>query len=555
MDLWGKSMFWIKMFIILIICIVFFTFIIRFIIKVYFENQAGMGDKDMELLRTEVNADIDKSLNLISKLERVVTEMQDNESLFAADIQNMSCAHKQSILDKWASYVECYNELNEIRKKYKIRLIFKHTVDSHTKFNNILLNYASTIAIRKNSVLLASIIEKNKYLESMLNESRPEYNISKKQYYYITQEITEISHMISLFKNKHYFYFMVSYHKVNGYERDKKEKELLEYASSNYLNVIKLVRNHRSIVFNNILDFFGKNVFDFWFPIQKWLAISITGVDYSSREEKYVSNEDINIIKEELMPGDILLKRNNYQLTNIGLPGFWTHSGIYISSIKKLDSYFKDMPLGNYLCVSEYVKEVYPKVYDSLCNNDNKEYIIEVIAPGVVINPLNAIAKVDYFSALRPKLSKKDKLEALFIAFESLGKVYDYNFDIMTDNALFCSELIYKSYLCSGNKKGIKFNLEPKAGRLLLSPNSIIKKFDEEFDSDNAEFEFVVFYDGSERERKAISKSAIDLKRTWKLTRWKIIKRRIILNTEKKYPVVKMNLVLSKLKVILYGMF
>ncbi len=548
-------MFWIKMFIMLITCIVFFVLTIKFILKDYFINEAEIKDKDMESLRTEVNADIDKSLDFISKLELVVKDIKQMESLFEWDIQNMSLAHKQNILNRWVSYVEYYNGLNEIRKKYKIGLIFKHTEDSHTKFNNVLLNYSSTIAIRKNSVALASIIEKNKYLESMLNESRPECNINKKQYYYITQEITEFSHMISLFKNKRYFDFMVSYNKVHGFCRDEKEKELLDYASSNYLNVIKLVRNHRSIVFNNVLDFFGKNVFDFWFPVQKWLAISITGVDYSSREEKYISNEDINTIKEELLPGDILLKRNNYQVTNIGIPGFWTHSGIYIGSLKQLDSYFKDMPLGDYLCASEYIKAIYPKVYDSLCNKDNIEYIIEVIAPGVVINPLNAIAKVDYFSALRPKLSKKDKLEALFIAFESLGKVYDYNFDIMTDNALFCSELIYKSYLCSGNKKGIKFNLEPKAGRLLLSPNNIIKKFGEEFGSGNAEFDFVVFYDGNERERKAIRKSAVDLKKTWKLTRWIIVKNRIILNTERRYPVVKMNLVLSKLKIILLGMF
>ncbi|MCJ7689848.1 MAG: hypothetical protein MUO60_11090, partial [Clostridiaceae bacterium] len=363
------------------------------------------------------------------------------------------------------------------------------------------------------------------------------------------------SHMVSLFKNKHYFDFMVSYHKVHGYGRDEKEKELLGYASCNYLNVIKIVRNHRSIVFNNILDFFGTNVFDFWFPIQKWIAKLITGVDYSSREEKYVSNEDINTIKQELTPGDILLKRNNHQVTNLGIPGFWTHSGIYIGCLKELDMYFENVPLGNYLCVSEYVKANYSKVYDSLCNKDNMEYIIEVIAQGVVINPLNAIAKVDYFSALRPKLSKKDKLEALFIAFDSLGKAYDYNFDIMTDNALFCSELIYKSYLCSNNKKGLKFNLEPKAGRLLLSPNSIIKKFDEEFDCENSEFDFVVFYDGSEKEKKAISKNAMDLKITWKLTSWKIVKRRIISSTETRYPVVKMNLVLTKLKFILYGMF
>ena len=537
----------------------FFVYAWRFRLQGYFnsENENGIGDMDMSLVHKTVNEEINKSLEFIKELEHVVNEIQSSESLFSSDIQNMSLAHKQSILDKWVSYVGCYNGLNEIRKKYKNELILKRTEDSHTKFKNVLLIYASTIAIRKNSVLLANIIDKNKYLEPMLNESRPEYNINKKQYYYITQEITEISYMISLFRNKHYFDFMVNYYEAYGYERDESEKELLNYASYNYLNVIKLVKNHRNIVFNNMIDFFGKNVFDFWFPFQKWVAISITGIDYSGRKEKYVSSEDINTIKAELLPGDILLKRNNYQLTNIGLPGFWTHSGIYIGSLEELDKYFKDMPLENYLCVSEYVKVTYPKVYDSLCDKsrNDRQYIIEAIAPGVVINSLDAIAKVDYFSALRPKLSKEDKLKALFTAFESLGKAYDYNFDIMTDNALFCSELIYKSYLCSSNKKGLKFNLEAKAGRLLLSPNSIIKKFDAEFGSENSEFDFVAFYDGSERERKAIRKSAKDLKITWKRSKWTIVKRRIILNTERRYPIVKLNSVLSKLKIILYGMF
>ncbi|MFT5873402.1 MAG: hypothetical protein ACI8WT_002347 [Clostridium sp.] len=527
----------------------------KLILECYFKN--GIGDKDMELVHGTLNEEINKSLELIKELEHVMNEIQSSESLFRSNIQSMSLAHKQSILDKWVSYVGCYNELNEIRQKYKSELILKNTKDSHIKFKRVLLIYASTIAIRKNSVLLVNIIEKNKYLESMLNEPRPEYNISKKQYYYISQEITEISYIISLFRNKHYFDFMVNYYEKYGYKRDESEKKLLDYASSNYLNVIKLVRNHRNIVKSNLIDFFGKNAFDFWFPFQKWVAISITGVDYSSRKEKYVSNEDINSIKEELLPGDILLKRNNYQLTNIGLPGFWTHSGIYIGCLENLDKYFNDVPMENCLCVSEYVKLNYPKVYDALCDKSENsgEYIIEVIAPGVVINPLEAIAKVDYFSALRPKLSKEDKLKALFIAFESLGKAYDYNFDIMTDNALFCSELIYKSYLCASNKKGIKFDLEPKAGRLLLSPNSIIKKFDTEYDSGNAEFDFVVFYDGSERERKAVRRSAKDLKTTWKISKWKTAKRRIILNTETRYPIVKINSALSKLKFILYGMF
>lgn len=514
-----------------------------------------MGDRGMGVVRRKINDEISQSLELIKELEHVTREIQENEVLFRSDIQNMSLASKMFILDKWVSYVACYNSLNEVRQRHKNQLLLKGSGDSQTKFKNILLVYASTIAIRKNSVLLSSIIDKNKYLESMLNESRPEYNINKKQYYYIMQEITEISYMISLFRNKHYFDFMVNYYEVSGYLRDEIESELLDYASSNYLNVIKLVRNHKNIVFNNMIDFFGKNVFDFWFPFQKWVAISITGVDYSSRKEKYISNEDIDIIKSELLPGDVLLKRNNYQLTNIGLPGFWTHSAIYIGCIEELDEYFVDIPPEDYLCVSEYIKVVYPRVYNSLCEKNSRPCIIEVIAPGVVINSLDAVAKVDYFSALRPKLSKEDKLKALFVSFEHLGKAYDYNFDIMTDNALFCSELIYKSYLCSSDKKGITFTLEPKAGRLLLSPNSIIKKFDSEFDSEKSEFDFVLFYDGNAAEGKAVRKSAKELKATWKLTKWKMVKRSLILNSQDIYPVVKFHLVVSKVRIILYGMF
>lgn len=543
--------------IILLGCITFFVCTWSFVLKPHFRNENESHYVDMNLVYKTLNEEMEKSLDLIKKLEQVVSEIESSETLFSSDIQSMSLAHKQSILDKWVRYVECYNELNEIRKINKKELILNKSEDSRSKFKNVLLIYASTIAIRKNSVLLAKVIDKNKYLEPMLNESRPEYNVNKKQYYYMTQEITEIAYMISLFKNKHYFNFMVNYYEAYGYKREESEKCLLDYASHNYLNFLKLFRNHKGIFLNNVIDFFGKNAFDFWFPVQKWLAVSITGVDYSRRAEKYVSSEDICTIKKDLLPGDILLKRDNFQLTNMMMTGFWTHSGIYLGTFDELDVYFEDMPLGQCSCVSEYVKVVYPKVYESVCHKTKSGcgYIIEVLAPGVVINPLESIAKVDYFSALRPKLSKEDKLKALFTAFESLGKPYDYNFDIMTDSALFCSELIYKAYLCSSNKQGVTFDLEPKAGRLLISPNSIIKKFDMEFNSKNSEFDFVLFYEGSEREKKAVIKSAKDLKETWKIAKWRTVKRKIVLGTETRYPVVKFNCAVTKLKIIFQGMF
>lgn len=87
--------------------------------------------------------------------------------------------------------------------------------------------------------------------------------------------------------------------------------------------------------------------------------------------------------------------------------------------------------MGNCLCVQEFVKVIYLKVYDNLCGISAKEYIIEDIASGVVINYLDAIAKWIVFSTFWPKLFKEDKLKVLFIAFEALRKGYDYQFYIM----------------------------------------------------------------------------------------------------------------------------
>ena len=114
----------------------------------------------MCLVHETVNEEIKKSLELIKELEHVMNEIQSNESLFISNIQNMSLCDKQSILDKWISYVKCYNELNYIREKYKNKLLLKNVLDSDNKYKNVLLIYASTIAIRKNSVLLAGVIDK-----------------------------------------------------------------------------------------------------------------------------------------------------------------------------------------------------------------------------------------------------------------------------------------------------------------------------------------------------------------------------------------------------------
>ncbi|GEM_PF-5101696 len=256
-------------------------------------------------------------------------------------------------------------------------------------------------------------------------------------------------------------------------------------------------------------DGLESRMFETWFPVQKNVANTMGHIILANEDKReFITRDQILKMNEVMEPGDIMLQRRIAHLSNVGIPGFWTHSALYTGSMQQMNDYFIDeFPVEDKNNFEEYTKENFPLVYAEYQKKDKdgeERSTLEAIESGVVLQSLTVSAKADFVVVLRPKLTKSDRLKAVLRAFENFGKPYDYNFDFDTRDAFVCSELVYDAYLeVPGKKEGLEFETSLVSGRKIVSPTDMAHKFSKEENSDKQELEFIYILIGNENTRRA----------------------------------------------------
>lgn len=251
--------------------------------------------------------------------------------------------------------------------------------------------------------------------------------------------------------------------------------------------------------------------------------LSEINFDVETKYKQHIKKRQINQIRRSLEPCDILLKRENRFFTNNIIPGFWTHTAIYIGSVKTLNTYFRGLPLLHGMKPVAYIRKHYPGIYKKLLQKRNP--VIEAVTSGVRISRLKKIAKVDYFAALRPDLSKEEKFLILLKAFEYYLLPYDYNFDFSENSGIVCSELVYKSFLPTDFRGGIEFKLGTLFGKPFMYPSDIVKQFDDEKKSGQSKLKFVLFYDCIVSHKRAFLSDESEFRNTWQRSRFDFLQK------------------------------
>ncbi len=291
-----------------------------------------------------------------------------------------------------------------------------------------------------------------------------------------------------------------------------KARESYKYLFSNFFSTV--LRTGEVV-----LDGTEQRMFSVWFPIQKNVAYTMGKVILTTRGKKgFITKEQAITMSNVMQPGDLMFTRRNWRLSNVGIPGFWTHAALYTGDLAKLDKYFaSEFPFEGHANFSEYLETNFPKIYEEYIKKDAGGYypaVVEAMEPGVILHSIPTSADADFVAVLRGKnLNKRDKLLSIIRAFSHVGKPYDFNFDFDTRDSIVCSELVYDAlYEFLPSKKGVHFVASLVSGRKIVSPLDMTKKFLAEHGSDKSELEFVYFLRGDEDKLTAAASTEAEFK-------------------------------------------
>lgn len=272
----------------------------------------------------------------------------------------------------------------------------------------------------------------------------------------------------------------------------------------------------------NALKIARSTAFTAFFPVQKGVAEWMGDTRVARAHTFLVNDSQIAELAPKLEPGDVLLERREWYVSNIGLPGFWPHTAMFIGTAGDRARYFDDPVVREWVRqqgradgdFDAFLRERFPKEYTQSKNGR----VIEAISEGVSFTTLEHSAAADSLAVLRPRATKREKAIAIARAFGYAGRPYDFNFDFHTDTALVCSEVIYKAY-----EGSLSLPLSTTMKRLNTPPNDIVKEFDEAFGTPRQQFDFVLFLDGHERQRKAVPADVNVFRASWKRPKWHIV--------------------------------
>jgi hypothetical protein len=179
-----------------------------------------------------------------------------------------------------------------------------------------------------------------------------------------------------------------------------------------------------------------------------------------------------------LRPGDVIVVRKEFAVTNYFLPGYWPHAALFLGTVDDLRA------LG--LTDNEHVSSRLPQIAaatpeTAVLHHDAGHAwseglphpcVLEAIKDGVRIRSVNSALNSDSIVVLRPLMETADIARAISHGLMHEGKPYDFDFDFCYSHRLVCTEVVYRAY---EGVAGVQFDLRRHVGRFALASGDLLR--------------------------------------------------------------------------------
>ncbi|MGB4812596.1 MAG: YiiX/YebB-like N1pC/P60 family cysteine hydrolase [Methylophilaceae bacterium] len=335
-------------------------------------------------------------------------------------------------------------------------------ISDHERVTEIVIAMSAAVTLFENSKTMHAAFDKNPLLKRKLNEGYPEFGITAGFYDSSTMRSNNPEYRKAFMDAVRYFADNQAAIEAQINQSSTSIKALYQHiAQSTMLKGFKGANVFKEIVVlpvkavTDAVNLSERGLDKLKFTSSKIVGNTMGAVRWRSGKLKD-NAVMLKTMLAELKPGDILLEKTPFALTDKSIPGHFGHAAIYIGSKAQLKA------LG--------VLDL-PVVQKNIAKIDAGHGVVEALRSGVELNRLQDFMNVDDVAILRPKnLTIEDQRQAVTLALGNLGKKYDFNFDVNTTDTIVCSELVYIVY------PQVDFMTKNVLGSFAITPDDIAQR-------------------------------------------------------------------------------
>jgi hypothetical protein len=448
-----------------------------------------------------------------------------------------SAEQKALLLSTWGAMFSYFSSIEAMRERYWDFLKLPPTDPRHPW--GFMLTHTALTALLAEGLSFADLTQGNPQLETLFDEPNSDFGVPQGSYASFKVKAIHVATSTQLLTGEAW-----SPNARNALDKQKATQDpLVQWAASEIdadtkVAKEKLGKRGLPLFLKNAADIIKDGATQAFFPAQKTFAEWAGDTRVARIGKPLLTPEQCNAIAPRLQPGDVIVTRQNWFLSNIALPGFWPHAELYLGTAAELAGYFDgDDEVQKWAAAqaekapsfSQLLQKRYPEKWKLYLGKDFQGHgpirVMESISEGVSFTAFEHAFGVDYLAAMRPRLSKLDKARAIERAFKYQGRPYDFDFDFFSDSTLVCTELVYKSYAPAAEQKGLKLELVDVAGRRTLPANELVKLFDTQLGTPGQQLDFVLFMDGREKEGRCAEGTVDDFRKSWKRVKWDVAQK------------------------------